>query len=144
MNMGYFTNRSHQPSPEEIRLALGSLYPLWERLTRFIETNYQIAGEWSFWGPAKSGWNLRYRRKGKALVALYPQKERIIAQVVLGKAQAEQAQSLKLGEKVSKMLREAPQMHDGRWLSIPVLNEADAEDVEQLLLVKMRPIRRME
>jgi hypothetical protein len=144
MTMGYFTNRSHQPSPEEIRLALGSLYPLWERLTRFIDTNYQIAGELSFWGPAKSGWNLRYRKKRKALVALYPQKERIIAQVVLGKAQAERALSLKLGEKVSKMLREAPQLHDGRWLSIPVLNEADAEDVEQLLLVKMRPTRRTE
>jgi len=52
--------------------------------------------------------------------------------------------SLKLGERVSKMLREAPQLHDGRWLSIPILNEADAEDVEQLLLVKMRPIRRTE
>jgi hypothetical protein len=144
MTMGYFTNRSHQPSPEEIRLALGSRYSLWERLTRFIKTNYQIEGEFSFWGPAKSGWNLRYRRKGKALVALYPQKERVLAQVVLGKAQAERALSLKLGEKVSKMLREAPQLHDGRWLSIPILNEADAEDVEQLLLVKMRPIRRTE
>ena len=144
MTMGYFTNRSHQPSPEEIRLALGSLHPLWERLTRFIDTNYQIAGEFSFWGPAKSGWNLRYRKKGKALLALYPQKEGIMAQVVLGKAQAERALSLKVGEKVSKMLREAPQLHDGRWLSIPILNEADAEDVEQLLLVKMQPIRRAE
>jgi len=142
--MGYFTERSHQPSPEEIRSALGSLYPLWERLTRFIDTSYQIAGEFSFWGPANSGWNLRYRKTGKALVALYPQKERIIAQVVLGKAQAERALSLKLGEKVSKMLREAPQLRDGRWLSIPILNEADAEDVEQLLLVKMGPTRRTE
>jgi len=144
MTIGHFTNRSHQPSPEEIRLTLGSLYPLWERLTRFIDTNYQIAGEFSFWGPAKSGWNLRYRNKGKALVALYPQKERIMAQVVLEKAQAERALSLKLGEKVSNMLREAPQLHDGRWLSIPILNEADAEDVEQLLIVKMQPIRRTE
>ena len=144
MTMGSFTSFSHQPSPEEIRLALGSRYPLWERLTRFIDTHYQIAGEWSRWGPVKHGWGLRYRRKGKALVALYPQEERIIAQVVLGKSQAERALSLKLGEKVSKMLREAPQLRDGRWLSIPVLNDADAEDVEQLLLVKMRPARRTE
>ena len=144
MNMGYFTNRSHQPSPKEIRLALGSLYPLWERLIRFIAINYQIAGEFSFWGPERSGWNLRYRKKGKALVALYPQKERIMAQVVLGRAQAERALGLKLGEKVGNMLREAPQLHDGRWLFIPILNEADTEDVEQLLLVKMRPIKRME
>jgi hypothetical protein len=144
MTVGYFIDRSHQPSPEEIRSALGSRYPLWERLTRFIETHYQIQGEWSFWGPAKSGWNLRYRRKGRSLVALYPQGERVTAQVVLGKAQAKRASSLKLGEKVSVMLRETPQLRDGRWLFIPVLNEADAEDVEQLLLAKMRPIRRAE
>jgi hypothetical protein len=144
LRMGDLTDRGHQPSPEDIRLALGLHYPLWERLTRFIETNYQIEGEWSLWGPAKSGWNLRYRRKGRALVALYPQKGRVTAQVVLGKAQAERALSLKLGEKVGKMLREAPQLRDGRWLSVSILNEADAEDVERLLLVKMRPVRRME
>lgn len=142
MNIGYFIDRSHPPSPEEIRSALGSRYGLWERLRRFIETQFQISGEFSFWGPEKSGWNLRYREKGRALIALYLQQERIMAQVVLGKAQAEEALSLKLGKKVSKLLRESPQLRDGRWLFIPVLNEADAEDVEKLLRVKMRPTRR--
>ena len=144
MSKGLFLDRSHKPSSEEVRLALGSLYPLWDGLTGFIETYYQTTGEFSFWGPAKSGWNLRYRKKGKALVALYPHMDRIIARIVLGKSQAEQAQSLTLGEKVSKMLREAPQLRDGRWLFIPILTEADAMDVERLLLVKMRPIRKME
>jgi hypothetical protein len=65
-----------------------------------------------------------------------------MAQIVLGKTQAERALGLKLGEKASALLREAPQLRDGRWLSIPVLNDADAEDVEQLLLVKMQPVRR--
>jgi hypothetical protein len=134
-----FTDRSRPPTPEEIRLTLGSRYPLWKRLTRFIEKNYQATGEWSIWGPAKSGWGLRYRRKGRSLVALYPQEERIVAQVVLGRAQAQRALSLKLGEQVDKMLREAPQLRDGRWLWIPVLSETDAEDVEHLLFVKMRP-----
>jgi hypothetical protein len=67
-----------------------------------------------------------------------------IAQVVLGKTQAERVLSLKLGEKVNKILKETPQLRDGRWLSVPILSEADAEDVERLLLVKMRPIRRIE
>jgi hypothetical protein len=144
MTKGYFTDRNHQPSPEEIQQVLGAYYPLWERLTRFIDTHYQIEREWSSYGPVNFGCGFRYRRKGKALVALYPQKERIIAQVVLGKAQAERALSLKLGEKVSKLLRQSPQLRDGRWLPIPVLDESDAEDVEQLLLVKMRPIWRTE
>ncbi len=85
------------------------------------------------------GWGLRYRCKGKALVALYPQEGWIIAQVVLGKAQAERALGLWLGEQASRVLREAPQLRDGRWLSIPVRNGSDAGDVEQLLLAKMRP-----
>ncbi len=142
MTTGHMVERRHPPSPEEVRSALGARYPLWQRLTRFVETRYQMAGEWSRWGPADVGWGLRYRAAGKALVALYPQEERIIAQVVLGKAQAERALGLELGEEVGRLLREAPQLRDGRWLSIPVVDEAGAEDVEQLLLVKMRPVRR--
>jgi hypothetical protein len=136
-----FTDPKHQPTPEEIRSALGSCFPLWERLTSFIEKSYRIEGTWSTWGPAKSGWNLRYRRNDKSLTALHPQQERILAQIVLGKAQAERALQLELGEKISRMLQEAPQLRDGRWLYIPVTSESDAKDVEKLLLAKMRPPR---
>ena len=141
MTESCFTDPKHQPTPEEIRLALGSCFPLWERLTSFIEKSYRIEGTWSTWGPAKSGWNLRYRRNGKSLTALHPQQERILAQIVLGKAQAERALQLELGEKISRMLQEAPQLRDGRWLFIPVTSESDAKDVEKLLLAKMRPPR---
>jgi hypothetical protein len=64
----------------------------------------------------------------------------ILAQVVLGEAQAERALSLTFGEKVNKILHESPQLRDGRWLSIPILDEIDVEDVERLLLTKMRPV----
>jgi hypothetical protein len=134
-----FTDRKHQPTPEEIRSVLGSCFPLWERLTSFIEKSYLIEGTWSTWGPAKSGWNLRYRRSGKSLAALHPQQERILAQIVLGKAQAERALQLELGEETSRMLQEAPQLRDGRLLLIPVTSESEAQDVEKLLLAKMRP-----
>jgi hypothetical protein len=40
------------------------------------------------------------------------------------------------------MLRENPQLRDGRWLFIPVTSLSDAEDVEKLMLVKMRPPRK--
>jgi hypothetical protein len=142
MNKGIFTDHSRHPTDQEIRSALGSVYPLWERLIRFMESDVQVEGKFSFWGQRKSGWNLRYRRKGKALVAFYPQKGRILAQVVLGKAQAEKACDLKLGEKVSQLLRDAPQLRDGKWISIPVHSGEDADDVEQLLRLKMPRVRR--
>ena len=142
MTRGVFFDRSHQPSAEEIQQALGESYPLWEKLTQFIATNYQIEGEWSPYGPVGFGCGFRYKRKGKALIALYPQKDRIMAQVVLGKTQAEQALGLELGEKVSKILMNTSQGRDGRWLSIPVLSVSDAEAVKQLMLLKMRPIQK--
>ena len=141
MTKSRFTHPKHPPTPKEIQSTLGSCFPLWVRLTRFIETTYHVEGVWSTWGPARSGWGLRYRRKGRSLTALYPQRERILVQIVLGKVQAERALQLELGAQISRMLREAPQLRDGRWLFIPVTSESHAQDVEKLLLVKIRPPR---
>jgi hypothetical protein len=141
MTESCFTDPKHQPTLEEIRSALGSCFPFWERLTGFIEKSYRIDGVWSTWGPAKSGWNLRYRRKGKSLTALHPQQDRILVQIVLGKAQVERALQLEFGENISTILREVPQLRDGRWLFIPVTSESDAKDVEKLLLAKMCPVK---
>ena len=60
---------------------------------------------------------------------------------MLGKEQVEKALTLPLGEKVGSLVRETPQLHDGKWLWIAVTCEADAADVEQLLLVKRRPVK---
>jgi hypothetical protein len=133
---GMFTDRNHQPTEAEIKSGLGSLYSLWDRLIQFIETHDHVEGFWTMWGPKQMGWNLRYRWKGKALVALYPQQDGIIANVVLGAKQARLALNLELGAEVSELLRAAPQLHDGRWLFIPVVTAADVEDVKQLLWVK--------
>lgn len=140
MGATHFNKTNLPPSPEEIRSALGSSYPFWLSLTHFIEANYQATGKWSSWGPANFGWGFRYQQKGRALVALYPQRERFIAQIVLGEAQAERALSLELGEGVSALLKETPQLRDGRWLSISVATEKDVRDIEQLLSVKMKPV----
>ncbi|HUT18825.1 MAG TPA: DUF3788 family protein [Anaerolineae bacterium] len=133
MRISHFTDRKHPPSADEIRLVLGTKYKLWERVIRLVEADDRVSGEWTTWG---GGWNIRYRSRGSSLVALYPQQGGFVAQVVLGKAQSEQALALHLGDKVGKMLRERPQLRDGKWLYIPVRTTADVEDVEQLIELK--------
>jgi hypothetical protein len=135
--MGYFMDRNHSPTEEEIQAALGSRYVLWQRLKQFVERQTAVQSKWSFWGPEKSGWNLRYRRKGKALVALYPQQGQLVVNVVLGTEHAKQVLKLELRKKVHKLIASTPQLHDGRWLFLPVENDKDVEEVEQLLAVKM-------
>jgi len=137
MAIGFFLDKENQPSPGELLAALGASGPLWERLVRFIGDTYQMPGEWNY-GGKKYGWNLWYRKGGKSLTSLYPQQGHLVAQVVLGREEGERALALPLGDHVGGMLRDAPLLHDGRWLFIPVMSETDATDVEQLLLVKRR------
>jgi len=141
MSVGCFLDKDHSPSEEEVRSALGVQYPLWEQLQQFMLDTYQMTVELSF-GGKKYGWNLWYRKSGKSLVSLYPQEGYLVAQVVLGKDQVEQAFQLELGENVRNVLETTPQLHDGCWLFIPVRTSQDAGDVQQLLLVKKRPSRR--
>lgn len=138
MSVGLFVEKDHPPSSQEMLRALGPAGSLWEKLVQFITDNYQIPGEFSF-GGKKYGWNLWVRKSGKTLTSLYPHQDHFIAQVVLGKDQAEQALQLDLGQNVRQVLEGAPQLHDGRWLFIPVHSEEDEQDVEQLLRIKKRP-----
>jgi hypothetical protein len=139
MSVGCFLDKSHAPSPSEIEAALGPAFPHWVRLTQFIATSFAIPPDLSY-GGKNYGWNLWYRKGGKPLVSLFPQRDHFIAQVVLGKAQVEKVWGLPLGEKVGALVRETPLLHDGKWLWIPVACETDAADVERLLMVKRRPI----
>ena len=138
MTIGLFADKERQPKTQEVFDALGAKQALWEGLTQFIAGNYPIPGEWNF-GGKNYGWNLWYRKSGKTLVTLYPQKGYFVAQIVLGKDQVEQALNLKLGKNVGTVLTETPQLHDGRWLFVKVKTGKDVKDIQQLLQVKRRP-----
>jgi hypothetical protein len=141
MSIGIFTEKERAPAPEQIRKALGDTYPLWERLVRFIESTYDLPGVLSF-GGKKYGWNLWYRKSGKSLASLYPAQDGFTVQIVLGREQVEKVAGLALGEHVRTIFENTPQLHDGRWLFIPVQGERDVQDIEQVLLAKRRPARK--
>ena len=138
MPVGAFCDKDLKPSPRQISKILGAKKPPWDRLLKFIASNYQIPPDLSY-GGKDYGWNLWYRKGGKTLVSLYPQAGHFVAQVVLGTAQAEEAAKLKLGRNVRQALKSAPQLHDGKWLFLRVRTQADAKDVEALLQIKRRP-----
>jgi uncharacterized protein YdeI (YjbR/CyaY-like superfamily) len=138
MPIGLFTDKEYQPTEIAVREALGAKQPLWEELTRFIADNYPIPGEWHCGGKSY-GWHLWYRRSGKTLVTLFPQDRYFVVQIVLGKAEVEQALTLKLGKNAGTVLAETPQLLDGRWLFIKVKTKRDVKDVQHLLQLKRRP-----
>lgn len=138
MPIGAFTDKDRKPSSRQISQLLGPKKPLWDRLLRFMASNYQIPPDLSY-GGKNYGWNLWYRKSGKTLVSLYPQNAHFVAQVVLGTAQAEEAMRLKLGKNVRQALESTPQLHDGKWLFLKVRNERDVKDVEALVRPTVLP-----
>ena len=44
-----------------------------------------------------------------------------------------QKRHLRLGKNVGTVLKETPQLHDGRWLFVKVKTEKDVKDIQQLL-----------
>ncbi len=139
MPVGFFLDKDHSPTRKEMDRAMGAKAGLFRMLWDFMKQAYGMEGEWSY-GGKNYGWNVWYRKSGKTLVNLFPQKGYLVAQVVLGKEQVEKAADLPLGKTVRAVFDRAPQFHDGRWLYIPVKTKRDTKDVQTLILTKRKPI----
>ena len=131
---------THTPFEKEITDFIGEpAKGAWTRLRRFLKENYDIMPEMIF--DKKHGWDVRYRKSGKTLVTLTPEKGAVRILLVLGREESEKALSMRdeLSPKMYKLIEETKQLHDGRWLWIRLFQAKEAEDVEKLLAVKRKP-----
>jgi len=119
---------------------LGRAEPLWRDLTAMMNERYGIEPTLI---PArgKSGPELKYRKAGRTLLTLLPREGSFTALVVLGGAETKHAFGLGLGRGVRRILEEATQYHDGRWLFITVKSKRDVRDLVSLIALKRRPDR---
>ena len=131
---------THAPTEEEIVAFIGEpAKEALEKLTLFLRQNYDIPPEMIY--DKKYGWDVRYRKSGKTLITLTPEKGAVRILLVLGREESEKALSMQneLSAKMYKQIGETKQLHDGRWLWVRLFNAEDALDIEKLLPVKRKP-----
>jgi hypothetical protein len=58
---GAYIDKDHRPSEVEILAGLGSRRGLWEELNAFLEGNYRVSKDFSFYGKSY-GWAVRFRK----------------------------------------------------------------------------------
>lgn len=80
-----------------------------------------------------------FSQSWKALLSVYPGEDAFTVQTVLGQTLAEKASSLKLSKNAKKVLENAHQFPEGRWLFIKANSRQDISDIQQLVLLKERP-----
>ena len=122
-------------------MTLGKQASIWATIRKYLADYYSDCEPvFSIEGKNKN-YVFRYRKSGKTLVTLYPEKASLVVLVVLGKNEVLKAESLlcKLSTKIKKLFLETSQLHDGRWLWIRPKSKSDVESIKALLSVKRRP-----
>jgi hypothetical protein len=128
------------PTEQEITDFIGEpAKGAWVKLRAFLRERYDIVPEMIF--DRKQGWDVRYRKSGKTLVTLTPEKGAVRILMVLGREESDKALLLKdeLSLKMFDLIKNTKQLHDGRWLWIRLFQTKDAEDLERLLPIKRKP-----
>jgi len=115
--------------------------PLWEELCQHLEGKYHVMPkvEHSICSSAP-GWNLKYKKSGRALCTLYPAQGFYTCLVSIGSKEAMEAEVL-LGtctEYLQNLYWSTKPFQGGRWLMIEVSSSDILEDVKELIALRVK------
>lgn len=127
------------PKASPPNLAAVSSYinnPLWNALCDHLESSYGVspALEHSICSGAP-GWNVKYKKGGRALCTLYPGEGTFTCLISVGSKEAMEAELLLGGctEYLQALYWNAKPFNGSRWLMIEVTSAEVLEDVKMLI-----------
>jgi hypothetical protein len=124
------------PSDADLATALGSMKPLWDRLTAGMSEELGLTGlEWKSYG-VKHGWSLRLQRGTRNIVHVAPCQGSIRVILILGD-RAVKAARAGGGQTISRLLDEAPRYPEGTGIRLEVTGPRSLATVKRLARIKL-------
>ena len=139
-------DKTRKPDSKEIITFIGDqVTTKWLEMEDFLKTHYDSKPETVFYGN-KYGWLVRYRKSGRTICSLFPEKGSFTVLITLGKKESDLVLSMKdqLNSQIFKVIQESRQLHDGRWVWIRILKPNDITDIKKILAVKRKPKRQVD
>jgi hypothetical protein len=112
---------------------------LWLDLNGFIQQTFNARPKIDFSVCAgKPGWNVKYQKSGKSICTLYPDRECLVALVVVKLELAELLKSVQppLHPLIHQLIVTGKPFNKTLWLMISIENQAVLESVKDLLVHK--------
>lgn len=137
---GALYDGSDQPDWIDINAFIAN--PLWQEINDYLQGAYQVTPELAYSNcPAQPGWNVKYKKSGRALTTLYPLPGCFIALVVVGSKEEPALEPLlpSLHPQIRTLYQNSRSMAMGRWLMIKVDSQEIAEDVKRLIAIRVKP-----
>ena len=132
-----FLDADAPPSTDDLVAALGPAAPLWSELCGWLLEVGAHAEQ--RWGGPRYGWELAVRRAGRPFTTLSARRGSFVGLVVLGRRESDAACAADLDPGVRRLLGETPQLHDGTWLYLPVVDRPGLRSLVALLQLKLPP-----
>jgi hypothetical protein len=131
------------PSFDNIGEYIGEAKPLWDELALYIDEAYKAKQQIDYSKCSiQPGWNVKYKKGGKALCTLYPMPNHFIALVVVGvKEEGEVELAIEMGlfsDYIKELYRKTAFSAMGRWLMIEVKDKEVLNDIKRLIEIRVR------
>lgn len=112
---------------------------LWQDINSFIQQEYKVFPKITYSKcSAKPGWNVKYKKSGKSICTLYPEKDGFVVLVVilLELVPEIESRSEEFNPELIDIIRFAKPFNGTLWLMIQVNNNSILNNLKQLLLLK--------
>ena len=136
--------KENEPSDSQIREFVN--IPLWDDLDAFLKTAFNVKPKLSYSSCAMDkgmwkGWNVKYKKSGKALCTLYPKQGYILALVSVGPGEMNEAELLMpLCTKYTQdLFKQTPSGKYGMSLAFLADNENILQDMKNLIKLRVAP-----
>ena len=129
-----------EPTMDDVAAHIAN--PLWDAFTAFVDETYgaQPRIEYSRCGGAP-GWNVKYKKSGRALCTLYPDAGAFTALISVGVKEAPEAELLlpTCSNYIRELFARTQTFNGARWLMIRVSEAQVLEDVKKLIRLRVVP-----
>jgi len=150
MKESYKDQRIYQNDPlptfTEIKEHVGEKgLSAFNKLIEFIENNYDFERE-IYFGGKNYGVMVRYRRKGKTLVQIFPEINGFEIVLIYGKKEREsfENQKEKFSDYINSIYDNTKQYHDGKWMLIRIENTKYIKELFEMIKIKKSPKNSLE
>lgn len=136
--------------PQQVKPALSDIgawvnNPLLEELAAWMGETYGVEPSVEFSKCSlDKGWNIKYKKGSKSLCVLYVRQGWFTAMVTLGAKQVAELEPLlsTFSASFRKLYEKTPLFNGGKWLSVDVKKDKQLEEVQRLILMKAKPVKK--
>jgi len=132
-----FTDKTKEPSEEDLQQVLGETFMLWKSLAEFTKEAYpKYIESWHFSGD-KYGRNFRISDKKRVLLYLLPRDGFFKTAFVFGQKATDKISDSTINESIKDEIQAAKVYTEGRGIRITVNDKSNLDDIKKLIMIKI-------